>query len=104
MMFRDNKPTNQELISKVVALGTTIRRHRSEGNLHSVTPPTIWGYMAFLRMAKALPHLQVKQVAMATLLGNAGMEDQKIVSGIMNEVFGLADAQNEDSALGSNLF
>jgi hypothetical protein len=98
------KRLNAPLTQKVVHLGTVIRRHRGEGNLQSVPPPTIWGYLAFLRMAKALPHLSIHQVAMATLLGNASLEDRKQVAGVFNEVFGLQHADAEDQTLGVNLF
>jgi len=56
-------------------------------------------------MAKTLPHLSLQQVAVATLLGNASMEDKKVVSSVFNEVFGLqADTFEDDPTLGGNLF
>ena len=42
---------NPELIIKAVQLGQVIRRHRAEGNLQSLVPPTMYGYQAFVRMA-----------------------------------------------------
>ena len=44
-----------ELIEKVVILGNKIRKQRQEGNLQTITLPTIYGYLAFLRMVEALP-------------------------------------------------
>ena len=93
-----------DLIVKIVQLGNLIRRHRSEGNLQSTPPPTIYGYLSFLRMAQALPHLSVQQVALATLLGNASPEDHKYVAGVFNEVFGLQTAHEDDPTMGGNLF
>ena len=95
---------DDELIVKVVKLGQVIRRNRTEGNLLSVVPPTIYGYMAFLRMAHALPTASLQQVAMSTLLGNASFEDRKIVSGVFNEVFGLQTEYEEDPTMAGSLF
>ena len=93
------------LIVKVVELGNVVRQQRSEGKLKSLTPPTIYGYLAFLRVAQALPHLSIQQVALATLLGNAGVEERKQVASVLNTVFGLQAAAEEDAAMGGgNLF
>jgi hypothetical protein len=95
---------NPELIVKAVQLGQVIRRYRAEGNLQSVAPPTLYGYLAFLRMAQALPHLSIQQVALATLLGNASGEDHKHITGVFNEVFGMQMADEDDPTLGGKLF
>jgi len=95
---------DDELILGVVRLGQAVREHRAEGNLLSVPPPTIYGYMAFLRVAHALAHLGLSQVAQATLLGNASNEDQKLVPGVFNEVFGLQSDFDEDLTAAGNLF
>ena len=92
------------LIRKVVQLGQLVRRQRADGNLRSLPPPTISGYLAFLSMAKALPHLSLQRVALSTLLGNASAEDRKYVSAVFNEVFGLQDELFEDENLGGILF
>jgi len=96
--------TENDLIAKTVRLGNVIRRHRSEGNLQSVAPPTIYGYQAFLRLAKALPQLQLQQIALSTLLGNASVEDRKLVISVFTEVFGLQADVDDDPTLGGNLF
>jgi len=93
-----------ELVEKGVQLGHAIRRQKAEGNLLSVPAPTIWGYLAFLRMACRLPHLTPQQVAMSTLLGLCSREDRKQVAGVLNEVFGLQAFDAEDPAIGVNLF
>lgn len=95
---------DDELIDKVVQLGHAIRRQREEGNLHSVPPPTISGYLAFLRMSVALRHLSLQQVALATLLGHCSREDSKQATAVLNEVFGLQILDTEDPAMGANLF
>jgi hypothetical protein len=97
-----NKP-DQELISKVVKLGQIVRRQRLEGNLQSVVPPTIYGYLSFLRMAQSLACLSMQQIAMATMLGNVSLEDRKLAFGLLNELFGLQSEQDEDPT-GGNLF
>ena len=85
-----------ELINQVVKLGQLIRRHRAEGRLLSVPPPTIYGYQAFLRMAKALPHLAPDQIALVTMLGHASEEDRAMVPGLLHQVFGLQQSEDED--------
>lgn len=97
-------PEKDDQIVKVVRLGNLIRKHRADGNLHSVPPPTIYGYLSFLRMAKALPHLNMQQVALATMLGNASLADRQHISGVLNESFGIKLAQDDDPTLGGNLF
>jgi len=92
-----------DLINRVVRLGQIIRRHRSEGSLQSVVPPTIYGYLAFLRKAHKMPELMHQHVAQATLLGNASRRDQELIPGILQEVFGIQTA-NEDETLTANLF
>lgn len=101
---KDAPPATQELVLHTVRLGQAIRRHKAEGTLLSVPPPTIYGYLAFLRMARALPHLSLQQVALATLLGNASPEDQKPAAGILNEVFGFKREEAEDPLKTGSLF
>jgi len=98
------KKIHKDVILKVVRLGQVVRRHKSEGNLQSVPPPTIYGYLAFLRMVQSLPHLSLQQIAVTTLLGNATGEDQKHISAVFNEVFGLQAGQEEDPIKGGGLF
>ena len=100
----DWQKADRDLVLQTVRLGQTIRRLKAEGNLQSVPPPTIYGYLAFLRLARALPTLSPQQVAVSTLLGNASPEDQKHVSGVLNEVFGLQREQTEDPLKGGSLF
>jgi len=95
---------DEALVLKVVRLGHVIRNHRSEGNLQSVPPPTIYGYLSFLRMAQSLPHLSLQQIAMSTLLGNASPDDLKHVCSVFNEVFGFQAGQEEDPTKGKGLF
>lgn len=101
---RGYQKEDEELIDKVVQLGNAIRRQRDEGNLHSAPPPTISGYLAFLRMAIRLRHLSLQQVALATLLGHCSREDSKQAAAVLNEVFGLQTIEADDPAMGVNLF
>jgi len=94
----------RELIAQVVKLGAVIRQNQSQGNLLSASPPTIYGYLALLRMWKAMPHLSLQQSVQSSLLGNTSMEDRKIVASVFNEVFGLKVEQDDDPALGGDLF
>lgn len=95
--------TDQKLVDKIVRLGQLIRRHRAEGNLLSLTPPTLYGYLAFFRMANLLPHLPYQQLSMATLLGHGNTDDQKILPGLFNEIFGIRDYEDENSSIPSNI-
>jgi MoxR-like ATPase len=100
---RGFQKTDEELIEKVVQLGHAIRRQRDEGNLHSAPPPTIGGYLTFLRMAIRL-RLSLQQVALSTLLGHCSREDNKQAAAVLNEVFGLQAFEADDPAMGVNLF
>jgi len=93
-----------ELVRNIVMLGQIIRRYRVEGDLQSVTAPTIYGYLSFFRMVQAMPHVSIQQIALATLLGNANSEDKKVIPSVFNEVFGLHAMADEDLAIESNLF
>lgn len=104
MLSGDIPAAPDEVVSKVVRLGHAVRRHRSEGNLQSIAPPTIYGYMALFRLARGLPRLSLQQLAMVTLLGNASMEDQKLAAGVFNEVFGLQADAASDAGTTPNLF
>jgi len=99
-----NGDLQDEWILKAVQLGNLVRAHRTEGNLQSLAPPTIYGYLAFLRLACALPHLTLQQVALATTLGNASLDDRDHVAGVLGEVFGIQAAAEDDPTMGGNLF
>ncbi len=94
---------NDELIEVAVRLGHLVRKQRGQGNLQSIAPPTIYGYLTFIRMAMALPHLHVKHVAQMTLLGNASVEDRKVLGGVFSEVFGWQTGPGGDPAKGVGL-
>jgi len=95
---------DKDLIVKVVALGQEIRRLRSEGKLQSVPPPSIYGYLSFLRMANAMQHLSLYQVVLYTLMGNASLEDRKLNTSVFNQVFGLKVVEDENLTMQGNLF
>jgi hypothetical protein len=97
-------PPDVRLIERIVTLGQVIRRHKAQGDLQSVVPPTIYGYLAVVRMAGRMPHLSIQQIIRTTLLGNAKGDDQKLIPGIINEVFGLKAADDADPAIGNDLF
>jgi len=104
-IFPKDHGRDHDLIAKVVKLGRTIRQKRAGGNLQSLPPPTIWGYLAFLRMAKSLPQLSLQQISMVTLLGNAATDDRKLIPSVFNEVFGLqGNIREDDPTLVGNLF
>lgn len=92
-----------ELIHQVVKLGRLVRKQRNEGNMQSVVPPTIYGYLAFIRKAINLPSISLQQIARATLLGNASTRDQELIPALLQEVFGL-QATEEEQPLTANLF
>lgn len=95
----------RELAPRVVGLGHAIRQQRHEGSLQTVAPPTIYGYLSMLRMARSLPGLTMKDIAFSTMLGNAGIDDTKLAGATFNEVFGLqTDLDEEACSVGGNLF
>ena len=93
-----------DMIYKVVQLGQMLRRSKTEGRLSSVAPPTIYGYLAFLRMAVAMPQLSPVEVAKSTLLGNAANEDRKQITAVLAQVFGMRRHEEEDPVIGGDLF
>jgi hypothetical protein len=101
---RGYQNSDEELIEKAVLLSHAIRRQREEGNLLTAPPPTIGGCLTFVRIAMRLRHLSLQQVALSTLLGHCSREDSKQASAVLNEVFGLQAIDDEDSAVGVNLF
>lgn len=102
-MLEDNNSCD-EFIEKAVQLGNSIRRHRLEGNLMSVAPPSLYGLQAFVKMASRMPHLTLQQVALSTLLGNASHADQKYVASVLNEVFSFQTDLTDDPLNGGGLF
>jgi MoxR-like ATPase len=103
LMGKEFRPKHDaDLLHKIVELGQEIRNARSQGALHSVAPPTIYGYLSFVRMAKAMPHLNNAQIALCTLLGNAPKEDQKMISGILTKVFSIQMAMDEQNPIAAN--
>jgi len=92
-----------ETLVQIVRLGQAIRQQRAEGNLLSVPPPTIYGYLALLRMYLRLPHLDLRQAAASTILGHASQDDQKVAASVFAQVFGL-QTQEDDPTLGGHLF
>jgi hypothetical protein len=95
---------DQKLIRQVVLLGHEIRRLKAEGQLQSVIPPTIYGYLAFLRMVKGMSHFTCQQVAAATLLGNTSIEDQTLSNSLINQIFGFQMNEDEQMPLEGNMF
>jgi MoxR-like ATPase len=94
--------TPQQL--QIVKLGNAIRAERAQGRLQSVPPPTIAGYLSFVKMAQGLSSMTLKQVAQCTLVGSASNEDCKCVESLLNSVFGLTSGEDDSSEIGDNLF
>ena len=98
-----NEKVEEGSLARVVQLGSAIRRQRAEGKLQSVPPPTIYGYLSFVRLSRSLPELSLYDVARTTLLGNANRDDMNLLPGIFNEVFGVGAADVEDHAMAGGL-
>ena len=99
-----SQKNNGDIYRYIFQLGNLIRKYRREGKLQSVPPPTIYGYLSFLRLADAMPHMSFQQIAIATMLGNASMDDRKYVTGLFNEIFGVRSASDDDPTVGGNLY
>lgn len=80
----------------VVKLGRLLRQRRSQGNLLSVPPPTLYGFVAALRMFQDMPQLDLPSIARVTVLGNASPEDRDGANALINEVFGLQSDEDQD--------
>jgi hypothetical protein len=93
---------DQFAVGKVVQLGQAIRRRRADGELLSVPPPSISGYLGALRLSVRLPSLPLQDVVQLTMLGNAGADDLKALPGVLSEVFGLQAGDSDE--LGLNAF
>jgi MoxR-like ATPase len=91
------------LIDRVVLLGQLIRSRKAQGELTSAPPPTIYGYLAFLRMAARIRHCAPVDVARSTLLGNVSQEDEEHAAAILNDVFGLQTAVADEPTMGGNI-
>ncbi len=87
---------HRELCISAVKLGHRIRKEREEGNILSAVPPTIQGYISFINYSRCFPYLEGEQVANVTLLGNICNAEKAQASSICNEVFGLADFEDEE--------
>ena len=104
LLKKEGKRTNRSLINNIVKLGDHIRKARAEGNMQSVAPPTIYGYLTFYRMSELLPHLDLGTIAESTILGNASGEDLKTGPAMFNKVFGLIKAADEEPVVTENCF
>lgn len=93
-----------ELTAKIVALGNMIREQRAEGNLQSLVPPTLYGYMGLYRKAQLLKHLNFKIHAQTTLMGNASNDDQKLSSIMINQILGYKGIEDKESVINDILF
>ncbi len=90
-------------VKKVVQLGQKIRVRRKEGNLQSLTPPTIYGYLAAVKLMEQQPDMPMEHVMGSTLLGSAKEEDSEEAWLLYDEVFGLRMESRFDGGLSSPL-
>ena len=93
-----------EIIIKIVKLGKKIREKKMEGSLSTLTPPTIYGYMAFLRLYDKLEDLSIQEMVFSTFLGNCSYEDRKLATSLFNEVFGFEPVEEENPNVGAQYF
>lgn len=98
-----NEP-DRELISKIVTLGNLIRSQKTEGNLQSLPPATIQGYVSLYRKAIKLKHYDFKVHALSTLMGNASMDDQKLSNILLNQILGYKGIEDTESVIHDTLF
>lgn len=94
-----NLKVDPDLIKEVVKLGTIIRKMQLEGNLESVPPPTIYGYLAYYKMAMGLSHMSRPIIAQSTLLGHANSQDLKLLPSVLNHVYSLELIDNEEDGI-----
>ncbi|MCD4737065.1 MAG: AAA family ATPase [Bacteroidales bacterium] len=92
---------DNSLLEKVIELGTNIRQYQSEGNLLSVVPPTIYGYLTCYKMAKALTGIPLETIVSNTLLGNATRDDNRMTSTLIQNVVNSAAFTGKDAFMDS---
>lgn len=94
-----------DLIDEVVKLGTIIRDQQADGNLQSVPPPTIYGYLTYYKMVISLKHLNRPLIAQTTLLGHANSQDEKFIPEVLKQVYALNYREEDEmEPLSQNLF
>ena len=93
-----------DLIPGIVRLGNEIREQKMEGNLQSITPPTIYGYLALLRLQQNMPYTSLQDAMNATLLGNASQDDSNQALVLFNQIFGLQSEMDldDDNTMGGD--
>jgi hypothetical protein len=93
-----------DLIPGIVRLGNEIRGQKMEGNLQSITPPTIYGYLALLRLQQNMPYTSLQHAINATLLGNASQDDSNQALVLFNRIFGLQSEMDldDDNTMGGD--
>lgn len=101
--YGEDQPKLLEMIDRVVEVGQHVRSRKAHGDLLSACPPTIYGYLAFLRMALRMPHLSQAEIARNTLLGNVSDEDEEHVAAILSDVFGLKADLEDEPTMGGNI-
>ncbi|MBM3211770.1 AAA family ATPase [Candidatus Poribacteria bacterium] len=77
----------EQQIKQVVKLGNLVRRSKLQGKLTSISAPTIYGYLAFLRLHTFLQRSPL-EAAKSTFLGNASAEDEKELMAAIGETEG----------------
>ncbi|MFZ2960947.1 MAG: hypothetical protein WA705_29050 [Candidatus Ozemobacteraceae bacterium] len=85
----------EALLEKVVKMGEMIRKSKGEGNLPSLVPPSIYGYLSMVQRVIHLPHLSWARCAQMTLLGNPQTDDLPQVAIILQQVFGIKAGTKE---------
>ncbi|MBR9977225.1 MAG: hypothetical protein KFH87_03970 [Bacteroidetes bacterium] len=103
LLEREGASTDDETLSCLVKLGARIREEKRNGRLQSVPPPTIYGYLAVLRLSALLPNYELKDIGENTLLGSASVEDRRLFPALYHDVFGSDAANDADISIGSDL-
>ena len=70
-------------------IGGEFRNRRAQGELQSIPAPTIYGYLAFLRLYDSLPNANLIDLYNCTLLGNASPSDVEAGRALINNCLGV---------------
>jgi hypothetical protein len=89
-----------QVVRDIVKLGHKIRERRSQGELQSVPSPTIYGYLALLRLYANLSHLSLIDLFNCTLLGNASPADTGAAKALVSDCLGIQLEQELDTVIG----
>jgi hypothetical protein len=91
---------DEQVTRDIVNIGNDLRERRSQGELQSVPSPTIYGYLALMRLHFHLPHLSLIDLFNCTLLGNASPSDTAAAKALVSDCLGIQLSEELEAVMG----